>query len=74
MNGKTEKYLYAMKLKSFSVGEIPIKGLLRAFVDDKIADSKIYSLLLYDRELSQESLEHYELEYIGAYGDIEWLT
>lgn len=67
----TKKYLYAMKLKSFSVGEIPIEGLLRAFIDDKIADSKIYSLVLYDRKLSQKSLEHYELEYLGAYEDIE---
>lgn len=70
MNGKTKKHLYAMKLKSFSVGIIPREGLIRAFIDDKIADSKIYSLVVYNRELSEEAIKEYELEYLGAYDEI----
>ena len=61
------KYLYAMKLESFSVGIIPREGLIRAFIDDKIADSKNYSLLLYDKKLSEESTKKHELKYLGEY-------
>lgn len=70
MNGKTEKYLYAMKLKYFSVGIIPREGLIRAFIDEKIADSKNYLLLLYNRKLSEEAAKEHELEYLGVYDEI----
>lgn len=66
----TMKYLYAMRLKPFSVGIIPREGLIRAFIDDKIANSKNYSLLLYDRKLSEEATKEHELEYLGAYDEI----
>lgn len=61
------KYLYAMRLKPFSVGIIPREGLIKAFIDDKIADSKNYSLFLYDKKLSEETTEKHELEYLGEY-------
>lgn len=61
------KHLYAMKLEPYSVGIIPINGLIKAFIDDKIADSKTYSLLLYNRKLPEESIKEYELEYLGKY-------
>ena len=61
------KHLYAMRLKPFSVGIIPKEGLIKAFIDDKIADSKNYSLLLYDKKLSEETTEKHELEYLGEY-------
>lgn len=66
----TMKYLYAMGLKPFSVGIIPREGLIRAFIDDKIANSKNYSLLLYDRKLSEEATKEHKLEYLGAYDEI----
>lgn len=56
-----------MRLKPFSVGIIPREGLIKAFIDDKIADSKNYSLLLYDKKLSEESTKKHELEYLGEY-------
>lgn len=61
------KHLYAMRLKPFSVGIIPKEGLIKAFIDDKIADSKNYSLLLYNRKLPEESIKECDLDYIGEY-------
>ena len=52
-------YKYGMKLRGFSIGCQPLKGLVDAAEDP---EGNYYSILTYDRELSDEELEQYELE------------
>ena len=55
-------YKYGMRLRGFSIGCQPMQGFVRR-LDDK--SGKYYDLLLYDRELSQEEIKNYELDYLG---------
>lgn len=55
-------YKYGMRLRGFSIGCQPMQGFVRRF-DDK--SGKYYDLLLYNRELSQEEIKNYELDYLG---------
>lgn len=52
-------YKYGMKLRGFSIGCQPLKGLIDASEDP---EGKFYNILTYDRELTDEELEEYELE------------
>lgn len=55
-------YIYGMRLRGFSLGAQPMRGLVDAF-DDK--DGKYYSILCYNRLLSNKELSDYELDFIG---------
>ncbi len=55
-------YKYGMRLRGFSIGCQPMQGFVRR-LDDK--SGKYYDLLLYDRELSQEEIKNFELDYLG---------
>lgn len=54
-------YVYGMRLRGFSPGCQPMEGLIDGFVD---LDFKYHSILLYNRKLSEDELEHYELDFI----------
>lgn len=55
-------YLYGMRLRGFSIGCQPMKGL----IDRRNDTSGIYyDLLLYDRKLTDKELNDYELDYLG---------
>ena len=51
-------YKYGMKARGFSIGCQPLKGLVDAAEDP---EGKYYNILTYDRELSDEEVEQYEL-------------
>lgn len=55
-------YKYGMRLRGFSLGCQPMQGFIER-VDDK--NGRYYDLLLYNRELSQEEIKNYELDYLG---------
>ena len=52
-------YIYGMKLRGFSPGCQPLKGLVGRQED---VTGQYYDLLIYDRELSEQEEQDYELE------------
>lgn len=60
------RYLYGMRLRGFSPGCQPREGLIG---DKEDITGKYYDLLMYDRELTDEELREYELDYVGRYDD-----
>lgn len=54
-----KEYRYGMRLRGFSIGCQPLKGLVDASEDP---EGKYYNILTYDRELSEAELEQYELD------------
>ena len=58
-------YMYGMRLRGFSLGNQPMKGILYAEDgEDKVEDyGRFYhSILYYSRPLTKEELEEYELD------------
>ena len=58
----TTVYKYGMRLRGFSPGCQPMKGLLFAADDES---GRYHDLLVYDRKLTDKELSEYELDYIG---------
>lgn len=56
------EYRYGMRLRGFSIGCQPKKGFIER-TDD--TSGRYYDILAYDRQLTQEEVEAYELDYIG---------
>lgn len=55
-------YKYGMRLRPFNIGCQPLNGLIRA----KNGNCNPYwSILWYERELTQEEVKEYELDYLG---------
>ena len=65
-NGKRrtdmKNYTYGMRLRGFSPGCQPMKGLVLAREDKSGED---YDILSYARKLSDEDVRNYELDYLG---------
>lgn len=57
-----------MRLRGYSPGCQPMKGLLLAAED---TTGIYYNLLLYDRQLSKEEIMDYELDYLGRGSALE---
>ena len=55
-------YTYGMRLRGFSVGAQPTKGIL--FAEDD-PEHNYHSILTYSRELTDRECEDYELDYLG---------
>ena len=53
-------YKYGMKERGFSIGCQPMRGLK----DWQDSDGRYYSILSYDRELTEREVNDYELEKI----------
>ena len=56
------KYRYGMRLRGFSIGCQPMRGLDRREDDPA---GKYHDILVYDRELTEQETRDYELDYIG---------
>lgn len=56
------EYLYGMRLRLAGPGCQPLNGLLRIAP----GGGQYHDLLIYDRKLTDEELEEYELDYINA--------
>ena len=63
-----EAHYYGMRLRGYSPGCQPMKGLLLAAED---TTGIYYNLLLYDRQLSKEEIMDYELDYLGRGSALE---
>lgn len=53
-------YKYGMKMRGFSIGCQPMRGLK----DWQDTEGRYYSVLWYDRELTEQEVKDYELEKI----------
>lgn len=56
------RYLYGMRLRGFSIGCQPKKGLIERLDD---TTGRYHDILVYDRQLDPKELEDYELDYLG---------
>lgn len=56
---ENKSYKYGMRLRGFSIGSQPLKGLVDATEDP---DGKYYNILTYDRELDKEEISQYGLD------------
>ena len=56
-------FTYGMRLRGFSPGCQPMNGLIERQDDPK---GRYHDLLIYNRELTEEELRDYELDYIQA--------
>ena len=54
-------YTYGMKLRGFSIGCQPKEGFIERKDD---TTGKYYDVIVYERELTNEEIEHYGLERI----------
>ena len=55
-------YRYGMRLRGFSIGCQPMKGIL---MQEDDATGKYHDILVYARKLTDKELEDYELDYLG---------
>jgi hypothetical protein len=55
-------YKYGMRLRGFSIGCQPMIGLVRREDD---STGRYHDVLVYDRQLTDQELEDYELDYLG---------
>jgi hypothetical protein len=55
-------YRYGMRLRGFSIGCQPMSGLVRREDD---TTGRYHDVLVYDRQLTDQELEDYELDYLG---------
>ena len=55
-------YTYGMRLRGFSIGAQPTRGIL--FVEDD-PDRKYHSILTYSQPLADKDIEDYELDFLG---------
>lgn len=56
-------YEYGMRLRGFSIGCQPLNGLV-GHKDDK--SGKYHDILIYDRPLTDQEQEDYELDYLDC--------
>ena len=56
-----DRYFYGMRLRGYSIGCQPMKGLMMVMDDDK---GDYYNILVYMRKLSDQELNDYELDLI----------
>ena len=55
------KYIYGMRLRGFSLGCQPMKGLYERRDDDT---GRYHDLLVYERKLTEQELRDYELDFV----------
>ena len=55
------EYRYGMRLRGFSIGAQPKRGLIRR---EDSADKRWYDVIVYDRPLTEQELTDYELDMI----------
>ena len=58
-------YKYGMRLRGFSIGCQPKKGLIERMDDPS---GRYYDILTYDRQLTEKELEDYELDDLNNEG------
>lgn len=58
-----KEFVYGMRLRGFSIGCQPKRGLLRREDD---TTGKYHDIIVYDRELAQQEIADYELDFIRA--------
>lgn len=63
MNFDKNFYAYGMRLRGFSIGCQPMNGFICVHDDP---NRQYHSIVVYDRELTQEELRQYELDKVDA--------
>lgn len=62
--GDGMRYVYGMRLRGFAPLCQPMEGLIEAEYDES---GEYYSLLTYDRKLTEKEIHDYELAEVGEY-------
>ena len=57
-----KRYLYGMKLRGFSIGCQPMNGLVKR--KDDWSKNRYHDILVYDRQLTADEMDQYDLEFI----------
>lgn len=57
-------YYYSMLHRPFSIGCQPSKGLVTAYSANSEVDPNYFDILVYDRKLTAQEIDEYELEEI----------
>ncbi len=55
-------YAYGMRLRGYSPGCQPMQGLSYRAEDE---EHKYWDILIYDRELTEDETNYYDLDYLG---------
>lgn len=55
-------YKYGMRLRGFSLGCQPMEGFKKRLDDMTV---RYHDILVYDRELTEEEMKHYSLDFLG---------
>lgn len=55
-------YVYGMRLRGFSIGCQPMRGLDHR--EDDLS-GRYHDLLVYNRQLTEDELRNYELDFLG---------
>lgn len=65
------RYLYGMRLRGFSIGCQPMNGF-EGLVEEmpRTVEKEYHDVLIYNRKLTEEEVENYELDYLGE-GDVK---
>ena len=61
-------YKYGMRLRGFAPGCQPMEGLTFVMQTDR-GKEKYWSVLGYDRKLTEKEMKDYELDFIGVVND-----
>lgn len=62
----SKEYFYGMRLRGFSIGAQPIKGLIKR---EDSSSGRYHDILVYDRKLTEKELTDYELDYLWGDSD-----
>lgn len=62
----SKEYFYGMRLRGFSIGTQPTKGLVR---QEYNPSDSYHAILVYDRKLTKKELADYELDYLWGDSD-----
>ena len=62
----SEFYYYGMRLRGFSLGAQPMKGIIEALA----GIGGYHNILKYSRKLDESECKEYELDYLGMRGQM----
>ena len=58
------RYIYGLRFRPFGIGTAP-RGQIEVIEGKKIGRKRYYDFVIYDKQLSEEEVKKYELDFIG---------
>lgn len=60
-------WIYGMRLRGYSIGTQPTRGLVEVGEGQTVSGYKYHSLLAYNRQLTEKEVSSYDLDYLGTF-------